>query len=240
MILSSICARGGSKGVKNKNLRMIAGRPLIAHTIQQILDSGLFEHIAISSDSDAILDAAGAAGADILIKRPDELATDTAAKLPVIQHCFQQAEVITGKTFDHLIDLDATAPLRAVADIVAVADLLKQPNTTNVITAAPARRSPYFNLVECDENGVPSLSKSPKGSVVRRQDAPPCYDMNASIYGWTRVALFEQNTLFEPGTRLHVMPEERSVDIDSELDFQFVDMLMNARQKTAEVNHAEG
>lgn len=238
MILSSICARGGSKGVKNKNLRLIAGRPLIAHTVQQILDSGLFEHIAISSDSDAILEAAGKAGADILIKRPDELATDTAAKLPVIQHCFQQAEATTGKTFSHLIDLDATAPLRAVSDITAVADLLKQPGTTNVITGAPARRSPYFNLVECDENGVPSLSKAPKGAVVRRQDAPECYDMNASIYGWTRDALFDQASLFEPGTRLHVMPEERSVDIDSELDFQFVEMLMNARQQAEGADHA--
>ncbi len=238
MILSSICARGGSKGVKNKNLRMIAGRPLIAHTVQQILDSSLFEHIAISSDSDAILEAAGAAGADILIKRPDELATDTAAKLPVIQHCFQEAEAVTGKSFSHLIDLDATSPLRAVSDIVAVADLLKQPGTTNVITGAPARRSPYFNLVECDENGVPSLSKAPQGAVVRRQDAPECYDMNASIYGWTRAALFDQPSLFVPGTRLHVMPEERSLDIDNELDFQFVEMLMNARQTAEGAKHA--
>jgi N-acylneuraminate cytidylyltransferase/CMP-N,N'-diacetyllegionaminic acid synthase len=217
---------------------MIAGRPLIAHTVQQLLDTGLFDQIAISSDSDSILEVARAAGADILIKRPDELATDSAAKLPVIQHCFAQVEAITGKTFSHLIDLDATAPLRSVADIVAVTDLLKQHGTTNVITASPARRSPYFNLVECDENGVPSLSKPPKGTVVRRQDAPKCYDMNASIYGWTRAALFDQASLFAAGTRLYVMPEERSVDIDSELDFQFVEMLMNARLRTEGAEHA--
>jgi CMP-N,N'-diacetyllegionaminic acid synthase len=238
MILSSICARGGSKGVENKNLRMIAGRPLIAHTVQQILDSGLFEHIAISSDSEAILQAAGAAGADILIKRPGRLATDTAAKLPVIQHCFEKAEARTGKTFSHLIDHDATAPLRAVADIAAVVDLLRRPSVTNVITGSPARRSPYFNLVECDETGVPSLSKSLRKAVVRRQDAPECFDMNASIYGWTRAALFEQASLFARGTRLHVMPEERSVDIDSELDFLFVEMLLRARQQTEGGAHA--
>lgn len=235
MILASICARGGSKGVKNKNLRMIAGRPLIVHTVQQILDTNLFDYIAISSDSDVILETAKAAGANILIKRPDEMATDVAPKLPVIQHCFKNAELKTGLTFNYLIDLDATAPLRDVSDIVAVVDLLKLPGTTSVITAAPARRSPYFNMVECDENGVPHLSKPPQDAVVRRQDSPACYDMNGAVYGWTRAALLEQETLFEPGTRLHVMPEERSIDIDSELDFKFVEILLNARLQALDI-----
>ncbi len=225
-MICSICARGGSKGVKNKNTRMIAGRPLIAHSVQHAIDSGLFEHVAVSSDDPAILAAAKEAGADIMVQRPDNLATDEAPKIPVIQHCLRDAERQTGKVFDHVIDLDATSPLRTIDDIKAVVDILKQDGVSNVLTAAPARRSPYFTLLECDENGAPHLSKTAPVTVVRRQDAPPCYDMNAAVYGWTRTSLLENDSLFGPDTRLYVMPEERSIDIDSELDFRIVEMLL--------------
>jgi len=226
MMICTICARGGSKGVKNKNTRMIAGQPLIAHSVQRALESGFFKYVAVSSDDPAILAAAKDAGANILVQRPDALATDSAAKIPAIQHCFLDVERQTGETFDHVIDLDATSPLRTIDDIKAVIEILHQTGVGNVITAAPARRSPYFTLLECDENGVPHLSKTAPVTVVRRQDAPPCYDMNAAVYGWTRASLLEGDSLFGPDTRLYVMPEDRSIDIDSELDFRIVEMLL--------------
>lgn len=229
--LCSICARGGSKGVVNKNIRPIAGLPLIAHSLLQAQESGLFDEIAVSSDDPDILACAREYGATLTVIRPDRFASDTAPKIPAIQHCFAEAESKTGRRFDLLIDLDATSPLRNVSDLSAVVNFFEDPEVTNVITGAPARRSPYFNLVECDAHGVPQLAKKPEVSVVRRQDAPPCFDMNASIYGWTRTALFDMPGLFGPGTRLHVMPEERSVDIDSPLDFRIVEMLMNESAK---------
>lgn len=223
--LCTICARGGSKGVKNKNIRELLGKPLIAHSILQAKQSCFFEAIAVSSDSDTILSIAKGWGADYLIKRPDELATDHAAKLPVIQHCVLETERLAQKLFDVIVDLDATSPLRSVDDIQEAVKLLEDKNASNVITGAPSRRSPYFNLVEVDEKGVVALSKSLAVPVLRRQDAPKCYDMNASIYVWKRDALFKNNILFNENTLLYVMPEERSVDIDSELDFEFVEFL---------------
>jgi CMP-N,N'-diacetyllegionaminic acid synthase len=229
--ICTICARGGSKGVKNKNIRKLLGRPLIAHSIFQAKSSGLFDCIAVSSDSDEILKIARKWDADYLIKRPDELATDQAAKLPAIQHCVAAVECMSGKTYDIVVDLDATSPLRIPADIVACVRLLEERGVSNVITGTPARRSPYFNMVELDEHGVARLSKKIDIPVVRRQDAPKCYDMNASIYAWRRSALFNNSTIFNSGTLLYAMPEERSVDLDSELDFIIIKKLMHIKAK---------
>ena len=224
--LCTICARSGSKGVKNKNVLNLAGIPLIAHSLIQAKESKLFDAIAVSSDSPEILKIAEKWGADHLVQRPNELATDIAAKLPAIQHCARSAETKNGKTYDVFVDLDATSPLRLPEDIKRAVSLLEEMKVSNVITGAPARRSPYFNLVEIDEQGVVRISKSLSSTVVRRQDSPPCFDMNASIYVWDRKTFFGKHTLFNEDTLLYVMPEERSIDIDTELDFEIVKMLI--------------
>ena len=233
MRLCTICARGGSKGVEGKNVRLMLGKPLITYSIEQARTSGLFDAIAVSSDSDQILEIASACGADHLVRRPADLATDTAAKLPVIRHCVSEVERMRGQSFNTLVDLDATSPLRSVKDIRDAVSLLEASGSGNVITAMPARRSPYFNLVELNEYNFVKLAKSVAPPFVRRQDAPACYDMNASIYVWKRDVLFDAPTLFNADTRLYVMPEERSIDIDSELDFQFVEFLMSCSRKKA-------
>lgn len=225
--ICTICARGGSKGVKGKNVRPLLGKPLIAHSIEQARASGLFEVIAVSSDSDHILEIAKEWGADYLIKRPDELATDQAAKLPAIRHCMAEVERLMGDYFETLVDLDATSPLRSVEDIHNAVVLLEESGADNVISAMPSRRSPYFNLVELDADGIVGLSKPLKSAVVRRQDAPKCYDMNASIYVWKRQVFLTTDSIFNGNTKLYVMPEERSIDIDSELDFRFVEYVMS-------------
>jgi CMP-N,N'-diacetyllegionaminic acid synthase len=227
--LCTICARAGSKGVLNKNIRDLGGKPLIAHSIEQAQRSGLFDYIAVSSDSEAILGVAKDMGCDFIINRPLQLASDTAAKFPVIQHCALAVEDLAGTTFNTYVDLDATSPLRLVEDIINSVHLLETENCGNVITASPSRRSPYFNLVELDSDDVVQLSKSPVNAVNRRQDSPQCYDMNASIYVWDREHLMEKDSLFNEKTALYVMPESRSQDIDSELDFLIVEMLLKNR-----------
>lgn len=230
-VLCTICARGGSKGVKNKNIKKLSGKPLIAYTIEQAQDSGLFDHIVISTDSDDIAEVAKEYGAEVFFQRSAEMASDTAGKLDVIKDAFIRCEVYYNKQYDYLIDLDATAPLRSIDDIKnSFAQFLKNDND-NLITAMPSRRSPYFNLVEVTNNGKVSLSKKLDSSIVRRQDAPKSYDMNASIYIWKRDTILNENTLFLEKTGLYVMPEERSIDIDTELDFEFVEFLM--RKKNA-------
>ncbi len=330
--LCSVCVRGGSKGVPFKNIRPLLGKPLLIHSLDQARQSGLFDCIVVSSDSWEILQLAQDWGVDHVIERPAELATDSAAKLPAIQHCFRTAESLSGTTFDTVLDLDATSPLRNQDDLKGAIELLgNHEQVTNVITGTPARRSPYFNLVELDESGMVHLSGwrrhwnrmliNPEASlrevlevldrvgqiafvvdalqhllgtvtdrdirnallqdyalesavqnimnpnpitasekmdeeelwnlfqhskllhvpvldtkgrlvnvrsmetIVRRQDAPPSYDLNASIYAWWRDSLLCARHVIQSGTRLYVMPEERSVDIDSELDFQWVKFL---------------
>lgn len=227
--ICTICARGGSKGVKNKNIRPLLGRPLIAHTLVQAKKSELFSAIAVSSDSDVILEAGRQWGADYSIKRPAHLATDETSKFPAIEHCIRKVERLSKTCFDTIVDMDVTSPLREIQDIYNAVHLLESKKVSNVITAMPARRSPYFNLVELDENGVPRLSKPLSKPIVRRQDSPPCFDMNASIYAWNREAFFKKKALFYKDTQLYVMPPERSIDIDSELDLLMVEFLLTHR-----------
>lgn len=227
--LCTICARGGSKGVLNKNIRPLMNKPLMIHTLDQARDTNLFDTIVVSSDSEEILGFAFKWGCDYVIKRPAELATDEAPKLPAIRHCVSETERLTGTLYDTFVDLDVTSPLRKPEDIRQTVDLLESGRVGNVITVMPSRRSPYFNMVEIGEDGAVRLLKSPSKNIYRRQDAPKCYDMNASIYVWNRETLFGRETLFNADTRAYVMPEERSIDIDSELDFLFVEFLMRNR-----------
>ena len=230
-ILCTICARGGSQGVKNKNIMLLRRKPLIAHSILQAKQSQLFDVIAVSSDSKKILSVSKKWGANYLIERPAELATATAAKIPAIQHAVLQAEILSKTQFDIIVDLDATSPLRTIDDLQKSLDLfMSDKKAMNLITGCLARKSPYFNLVETNDNHYARLSKIPKIPVERRQDAPLCYDMNASIYIWKRNTLFQESSLVSDNTLLYVMPEERSVDIDTPLDFAFVRLLAKTRK----------
>jgi CMP-N,N'-diacetyllegionaminic acid synthase len=230
-LICTIGARGGSKGVPGKNIKPLLGLPLLAHTIRQAKACNLFDAIAFSSDSAEILHVAKEHGADILIQRPPEMASDLAAKPPAIRHCFLEAEKQLGKTFEAFVDLDVTSPLRLPEDIRAAVALFHETGASNVITGAPARRSPYFTLVEKNDDGHVRLSKSLASPVVRRQDSPKCWDMNGSIYVWRRHPFVEDPKVLYPDTQLHEMPEDRSIDIDSELDFKFVEFLMAAKSR---------
>lgn len=227
-ILCTICVRGGSKGVKNKNIRPLNGLPLIAHTIKQAQESKLFEHIVISTDSDDIANVATKFGAEVFFKRSKELSSDSAAKIPVIKDAFIRSEIYYNTKFDYLIDLDATAPLRSSSDIIKAFEQFKKDDNDILITGVKSRRSPYFNLVEIVDNKV-VLSKALKIPIVRRQDAPKCYDMNASIYIWKRESILNENSLFADKTGLYEMSEESMFDIDSELDFEFVEFLLKRK-----------
>ena len=129
-----------------------------------------------------------------------------------------------------MVDLDATSPLRSVEDIRQSVRLFEENKEgDNLISGTPSRRSPYFNLVEVNNAGYAELSKKVDSVIVRRQDSPKCYDMNASIYIWKREILLNSTSVFHSKTLLYEMPEERSVDIDSELDFEFVSFLAMKR-----------
>lgn len=233
-ILCTICARGESKGVKNKNIKKLLGKPLIAYSVEQAIESKVCDAVVISTDSEKIMKIAKKYGADVFFKRPAELATDTAPKLPVIRHALLESEKYYNCRFDIIIDLDATSPLRDVEDIVNALKLFIENGYDNLFSVTPARRSPYFNLVELSKDGKVMLSKPSKEVIVRRQDSPPCFDMNASIYIWKREVLLNNDSIFLNNTGLYIMPPERSFDIDSELDFEIVEFLMKRKLRVKE------
>lgn len=229
MRICSINVRAGSKGVPGKNLRLVAGIPLFGHSVRQAATSGLFDEIVVSSDSEEMLRLAPEFGATGTVVRPPELATDTAGKVPAIAHSVLETEKRIGSQFDTCVDLAATSPLRSVDDIRAAVRMLEDSAALSLITGSEARNNPYFSLVEEQSDGTVAVAKKPAADVLRRQDAPRCFDMNGSIYVWRRDALVTDQKVFFPSTILYEMPQNRSVDIDSEFDFRIVEWLMDER-----------
>lgn len=220
-----ICARGGSKGLPGKNIRPLAGKPLIAYSIEHAQKSELFEEIVVSSDDSAILSVSAEYGAYNII-RPAELATDEAGVIPAIIHALRTFEENESKIFDTIVLLQATSPIREIDDIKRAVKLLEENSTPSVVSVTNTKHSPYYNLLEEDIAGNISLSKSLPESIVRRQDSPTCYAINGSIYVWKRNALLqEQKTLF-PNTKMYLMPEIRSIDIDTIWDFKFAELIV--------------
>lgn len=220
--IATICARGGSVGVPGKNIRELCGKPLIVYSIEQALANARIDAVYVSTDSPAIADVARNAGARVPFLRPAELATSSAAKVPAIVHLVEWVEQHEGPV-DRIIDLDPTSPLRIQADLDACLALLDE-QADNVITGYEAEKNPYFNMVEQTDDNHIQLVKQLKSPIVSRQTAPKVYAMNASIYVWHRRTL--NQGVFQPQTRLHIMPRERSIDIDHEIDFQLVSLYM--------------
>ena len=226
MNIITICARGGSVGVPGKNIRNLCGKPLIAWTIEQAFASKITDQIFVSTDSEDIAHVARSHGAQVPFIRPAELATSTAGKLPVIEHLVNWVEAHHGPV-SAIVDLDPTSPLRDATDIQACFSMLDA-NTDVVITGYEADKNPYFNMVELKSNGFYERVCLPDKEVLGRQSAPKVFAMNASIYAWHRHSL--SSSLWDsPKIRLHVMPRERSIDIDHGIDFELVALLMKKK-----------
>ena len=223
-ILCTICARGGSKGLPNKNLLKIGDKSLIGHTLTQAKAIDAIDCIIVSSDSNEILKEGEIYAADILLQRSAKLASDDAGKIDAIIDCLNHAESKLNKHFDYVIDLDVTSPLRNLIDIENCLEFTKDQGFKNLITVTNSKKNPYFNQIEITNEG-PQLVKSGH-NIKGRQSAPKVYDMNASIYVWSRDFLINEKTLFSRDTIVYDMPEERSLDIDNELDFKIVKHLI--------------
>ena len=245
MRLATVCARGGSKRLPGKNTRMLHGKPLWLWTVQQAVESGCFDIIVISTDDPAVgplrrLESHIDGDFQITrVRRPDELATDTAGKVPAIRHALLRAEELTGHTFDRIIDLDVTSPLRTLDDIRGFCAKLDTIRDGGLVSVCKSWRSPYFNQVELCEKDLwgkvdrARLVKWDHGfAYVRSQDAPVTYDLNASMSGWTRnYLLADDRHPVSFNTYIYEMPRERSWDIDDELDLEIVEFLMRKQQE---------
>ena len=225
-IIGTICARGGSKGLPKKNIMPLAGKPLIAYTIEVALKWKKMDKLIVSTDNEEIANISKKYGADTPFMRPAELATDDAGKLPVLQHAVKFCEKEYNTRYDAIVDLDPTSPLRKISDLDNALNKFLNSDADVLYSVCRARKSPYFNMVELDENGYAHLSKPLKNRIVRRQDSPDVYDMNASIYIFKRDFLLTADSIHSGKAVVYVMDDISAFDIDREIDFQFIEFLL--------------
>lgn len=227
-ILITICARGGSKGIPQKNIKLVNGKPLIAYTIEHAMQFAKKHQadIGFSTDSMEILKVANQYDLKTDYIRSDFLATDSAGKLDVIKDLLWFEEKKSNKHYDYIIDMDATSPFRTQHDLETALNILKSDtNALNIFSVSHAQRNPYFNMVEQKQNGYFGLVKSSK-KILSRQSAPEVFQLNASIYIYRRV-YFEKNhrTAISDRSLIFMMPH-LCFDLDEKIDFQFMEYLL--------------
>ncbi|MCX5778209.1 MAG: acylneuraminate cytidylyltransferase family protein [Elusimicrobia bacterium] len=226
-VVCIIPARGGSKGVPKKNIKDLLGKPLIAYSIDQAKQSKYIDRVLISTDNEEIAAVARKYNAELPFIRPHDLATDTIGVIEVLYHAIDWLENKDNYSFEILVMLHTTTPLRTIEDIDNSIELLFSTGADNIVSVTEAYRNPYFNMVELAVDSKAKLVK--EGNFVTRQSAPPVYDMNASIYVWRKEKLKQNKKVLGANTYAYVMPKERSVDIDYPLDFKIVEMLLREK-----------
>lgn len=231
-VLITICARGGSKGIPNKNIKPLCGKPLIAYSIETA-QSFLEEEngtLSLSTDSLEIRKAAEYYGLRTEYTRPERFASDTAGKIDAIEDLLKYEEIKGSGRFDYVIDLDVTSPLRTVADIKsAFIQLVDHDDALNIFSVSPASRNPYFNMVEkMGESEYVKLIK--EGSEIKsRQQAPIVYDMNASFYVFKR-EFFDlgYKTSITDRSLAYVVPHV-CFDLDEAMDFTMMEIMIQEK-----------
>ena len=224
-----IGARGGSKGVAGKNIRPLLGKPLIAWSIEQALACPGINRVVVSTDSPAIARVAVSHGALVPFMRPDALADDKAGKWEVWQHALQACDQhFPEEPIDLFVDLDCTSPLRDVADISKAIAQFQDSYVDAVFSVCEARKNPYFNMLEVVD-GYQRICKQLPNPIVRRQDAPKVFEHVASIYVLSPAYLRTGTGLLSGRTQGYDIGVDKSLDIDSEFDFELIEYLMRKR-----------
>jgi N-acylneuraminate cytidylyltransferase/CMP-N,N'-diacetyllegionaminic acid synthase len=225
-IVGAICARGGSKGIPRKNLRPLAGKPLIAHAIECAQACSVLRRVVVSTDDHAIANVAEEHGAEVPFIRPADLAQDDTSKWQVFRHLVKFLEERDGRQVGVLVDLDTGVPLRTPTDVTRCVTQLLSGDADLVVTAYEADRNPYFNMVELNGEGLARIVKSSDRPIVCRQAAPPVYSLSPAVYAIRRHALWEYEHWSEAKFQICPLPRERTIDIDTEFDFHLVEFLM--------------
>ncbi len=217
-ILAMIPARGGSKGLPGKNIRPLGGRPLIAWTIDAALGSRIIDHLVLSSDSAAIIRVAQEHGCDAPFIRPADLSTDSAPGLAPAKHCVQ---MLPG--YDYLVILQPTSPFRSSEDIDRAIQTCIDANAASLVSVTKASQHPSW-MSHIDKDGrLSHITKDP--APTRRQDLSPVYALNGAIYVVKTNWLHDADSLLDADTLAFSMPEQRSIDIDTALDFRIAEMM---------------
>ncbi len=219
-IVAFIFARGGSKGLPRKNLRLLAGKPLIVHAVETGLALPRVSKVIISTDDAEIAAVAERAGGLVPFMRPAELASDSAPEWLAWQHAVRETRAL-GYPVDIFVSLPPTSPLRMPGDVDCAIDLKLNSDADIVITVREAERNPYFNMVRAGRDG--SLSLAIEGQYHRRQDAPPIYDITTVAYVANADFILSASRIFDGKVRAIEVPRERAIDIDTEYDLRIAE-----------------
>jgi len=230
-VFAFIFARGGSKGLPGKNIRNLSGKPLLAHSINIAQSIDEVSRIFVSTDDQNIANIGVKYGAEI-IKRPMELAKDDTPEWMAWLHAIEYLEN-KGEYFDCFLSLPTTSPLRNKSDVVKCINLFND-QTDIVVTMSNASRNPYFNMVS-EKNGYIMLLAKDKKKHTRRQDMKNVYDMTTVAYVTSPDFIKNNNTIFDGRVKSVLIPKERAVDIDDEIDFKIAEMLIKDKYKEANV-----
>jgi N-acylneuraminate cytidylyltransferase len=233
-VVGFIFARGGSKGVPRKNIRLLAGKPLIAYAIETAQMSERIDRVIVSTDDEEIATVARRYGADVPFLRPEELARDDSPEWLAWQHALQVLEATEGaREIDVFVSIPTTSPLRKVEDVDRCINELLESDADLVITVRPAERNPYFNMVVLDDLGYARLVIQSTKTISRRQDVPAAvYDMTTVAYAARPEFVLKAYSAFEGKVRAVVVPAERAFDIDTELDFKIAEFLLSQSRAT--------
>ncbi|MGB0383249.1 MAG: cytidylyltransferase domain-containing protein [Ardenticatenaceae bacterium] len=225
-----ITARGGSKSIPRKNVKLLAGKPLIAWTIEAALQSDGLNRVIVSTDDQEIAQVARQWGAEVPFMRPAELAQDETPSIFAILHTVNWLDKFESYQPDFVMCLQPTSPLRTAQDIDAVIELTLQKKVDSVVSVTPVDHHPYW-VKKVDDNGRIHDFVTLNQPISRRQDLPAVYGLNGSIYLAHREVLLERKGWYTEQTLGYIMPPKCSFDIDTPWDFYLVDLILKDRAK---------
>lgn len=226
-ILAIIPARGGSKGIPRKNIRLLCGKPLIAYTIEAALSSKYIDRVVVSTEDKEIAQIAEGYGAEV-VPRPLQLAKDDTPSPLVFQHAIKYLEEVENFFPAIIVILQPTSPLRTVDDIDEAMDKFLHTDCDSVVSLCEVEYPPHWMYTLEKDRLKPVIEGGEK--VTQRQDAPKVYRLNGAVYVTHRNIIMEQNRVVGGHMRAYIMPVETSIDIDTEIDLKFAELLMRERK----------
>ncbi len=237
-VLGLITARGGSKGVPRKNIRILNGKPLLAYTAETALRTRTLTRIILSTEDEEIAEIGRDCGIDVPFMRPNELAQDATPSFPVVQHALSTLEK-TGERFDAVCLLQPTNPLRRAEDIDNCVRLLIESNADSVVSVLPVPHeyNPHWVFWK-NENNLLSLAIGESEPTTRRQDLPPAFHRDGSVYVTRRDTILEKKSLYGETVRGYEIEAKFSVNIDTEADWQKVEDRLYRQQKSVMFHEA--
>ena len=225
-VLALIPCRSGSKGIPRKNLALLAGKPLLAWTIEQAHAAGCLDRIVVSTDDDEIAAAARKWGAEVPFLRPRELATDEASSVAVALDALDRLAEQEDYRPDYLMLLQVTSPLRSQTDIAAALTLAQENEAEAVISVCPAANHPQWTFKIDPAGRMRPFIEGPKP--LRRQELAPAFAPNGAIYLIRRQLLYQERTFLPGGVLAYLMPPQRSLDIDTPFDLHLADLIVTS------------